>query len=297
MINALAEIGDENVIESLLNELYYPAIDVRYAILGAVGKIWRRGQSAGQVGQNRIVELIELLRPALRDPAESIQGDAVHALREGGLKSLLALLTQLLADAEYHVRRGAAIALGQIGSNEAIPALRQRLREADTSARTLVSDDRVEVVKALGDIGGGDAIEALYDALPETGAFLEEVVMSTVTPLMATITTVVFAESLVNLPDQRICWQNPNVSDTMMALPNLRCLIIDAESSNRQCLERFLTYAVNSRGQSVIKKCITVYIYGDVTHLSRNTYNALQNMFQTVNIASQQSVCKMLVSG
>ena len=97
-------------------------------------------------------EAVAVLIRALGDGDCEVRRAAAQALGEiGSEKGVIPALTQALRDEDYKVRSAAVEALGEIGPQavEAVPTLVQLLRDEDTRARS-------EIVGVLGRIGPKD---------------------------------------------------------------------------------------------------------------------------------------------
>lgn len=83
-------------------------------------------------------ESLELLTNALSDSDESVRLEAVDSLVEIG-KPALPWLIKALESGDVRTRRHAALAVGKLGllANEAVPALRARLKDPDQQVREL----------------------------------------------------------------------------------------------------------------------------------------------------------------
>jgi HEAT repeat protein/class 3 adenylate cyclase len=150
-----SEMGSEIPADSLLPLLKDADSGVRQ---------WA-AEALGYIGGKRAVTA---LRPLLWDENSSVRSRAAEALGEIGGKHavdalLNALLYALLKDEPY-VRGWVAIALGMIGSEQAVGVLIPLLRD---------KDDKVcqYAARALGEIGGERAINALHDALYDMRLF------------------------------------------------------------------------------------------------------------------------------
>jgi hypothetical protein len=79
-----------------------------------------------------------------------------------------------------------------------------------------------------------------------------------------------------------VYWRNPDTSNLMLPLNNLKQVVVYTDSYDFHLLERFFTYAINYIGQKDLKKEIEVHIYGDVEHLPDNVRNNFTNLCKGV---------------
>jgi HEAT repeat protein len=105
------ELGLEDAVPRLANHVDHPDPRVRRAVVGALARI----------GTNQAAEP---LRQALHDPEPTVRLQAAQML-DGGKSRGLAMTVALMLDEERHpdVRRELHLALGRIGTSEAIQAL------------------------------------------------------------------------------------------------------------------------------------------------------------------------------
>ncbi|MBN1411341.1 MAG: HEAT repeat domain-containing protein [Spirochaetales bacterium] len=75
---------------------------------------------------------------------------------------------------------------------------------------------------------------------------------------------------------------NPVVPDLQRPLKNLKTIIIDSPTFNRELLEKFITYLTNTLGESVLKEKITISIRGDRELIHKNLLNMFQNIFKHI---------------
>src|SRR6185503_648443 len=122
---ALAALGDprRETIPALLHALHGGSWWVRVFAIRILGEM----AGAQSISQNLVMESSEWRGRAFR---------GVGGLRhvEGSPANIVAALAELLADADYNIRRNAAGALAQIGAAaaDAVPALVEALRLDDT---------------------------------------------------------------------------------------------------------------------------------------------------------------------
>jgi hypothetical protein len=82
---------------------------------------------------------------------------------------------------------------------------------------------------------------------------------------------------------RHIAW-NPECSERTLPMLNMQRLVIESETHTFEHVERFLTYAAQTLGQSYLKRSVDVYISGDMAHLHVNLQNTLRNLFRQVHI-------------
>ena len=107
--------------------------------------------------------LVRHMQHFMRNKGEERRGeriDAIEALGELGDERAVPFLIDALYDGERNVRSEAANVLGMLGSERAVPALLGRLT-GDWAERVQLSAGL-----ALGDIGGEEALEGLMQKLP-----------------------------------------------------------------------------------------------------------------------------------
>lgn len=154
---ALSEIGNKDVVETLI-ELLGDTHDVpeKCSIVSALGRF----------SEDRVVKLlIELLK----DPNEDIRQSASESLGKIGAVDAVQSLVRLLNDPDRDIttKEAAAIALGKIGTDEAIKVLKDR-------AEKHKDDTRICAIKALSYIQRNDVVELLTKLLenPDEGTKL-----------------------------------------------------------------------------------------------------------------------------
>jgi HEAT repeat protein len=95
---------------------------------------WVRMAAARALGEVHDSRTLAKLVATLADDDWRVRELAVWALSEmKDARAVNALCSVLLSDARVEVRRGAAEALGEIASAQAIPTLKQALNDPDTS--------------------------------------------------------------------------------------------------------------------------------------------------------------------
>jgi beta-lactamase regulating signal transducer with metallopeptidase domain/HEAT repeat protein len=106
---------------------------------------WVRMAAARALGEVRDGRALELLVATLGDDNWRVRELAVWALSEmKDKRAVMALGNVLLSDARVEVRRGAAEALGEIRSAEALPYLKQALNDSEVRAKAAWAIEEIE---------------------------------------------------------------------------------------------------------------------------------------------------------
>jgi HEAT repeat protein len=169
---ALGQLGTEEAVDTLqaLSKTFSDSdAQVRRDAAAAVGEIGRvRGPNDEQLPNPAIVPLLQMFRKEKDATIRKVAIDALVNAVSARDKGVAGELTRLLQDKDPDIVRGAALALGNIGgeeANQAISALRDALKKGDVVAR-------VQSSAALANIGDGaativdDLIAALDDKEP-----------------------------------------------------------------------------------------------------------------------------------
>jgi HEAT repeat protein len=130
----VARMGDEEVVEALSEALRDPERRVREAAATALGEL---GEPAA----------IPALLGALSDLERSVQQAAGAALATLGFDET-AVLAERLAHSDWHVRRGAIMALGCSHAEEAVELLLPHLHDAEANVRSAAAESLVRQGKA-----------------------------------------------------------------------------------------------------------------------------------------------------
>jgi HEAT repeat protein len=106
---------------------------------------WVRTAAARALGELRNRSAVPALIGNLADADARVRELAVWALSElKDSRAVAALCNVLLSDSRVDVRRGAADALGEIRSPEALPALKQALNDGAVNARVQWAISEIE---------------------------------------------------------------------------------------------------------------------------------------------------------
>jgi beta-lactamase regulating signal transducer with metallopeptidase domain len=157
---ALASFG-RRALAPLINQLDSPNATVRRNAAWAIGELtamipgeragavpqlitllsdtdeWVRMAAARALGELRDRRSLDGLIARLGDDKWRVRQVTAWALSEmKDERAVIALCNVLLSDTRAEVRRGAAEALGEIASSEALPSLKQALNDAETSVST-----------------------------------------------------------------------------------------------------------------------------------------------------------------
>jgi hypothetical protein len=99
-------------------------------------------------------------------------------------------------------------------------------------------------------------------------------------------TSIVIFGTLSNLVQSAgVIQHNPDMAEVRLPMPRLQEIHIAPQTANMIALERFLTYALNSVGQTRLKRVVMVYIHGHSAQLPHHIRNSLTNLCRGVVIA------------
>ena len=177
--NALGEIEGRRALPTLLGMARDADVEVRRHVASALGDLEDQDafdtlaqlsrdadaevrQSAIQgLGQLEDGRALPVFVAALKDQHAEVRSqaaDAIHNIDE--ISTAPRALIDALADPSQEVRHNVAHALGSIGDEAAVPALKRGLADANVEVRRAVAE-------ALADIGGAEAITALMGLLKD----------------------------------------------------------------------------------------------------------------------------------
>jgi HEAT repeat protein len=141
----------QQAVELLRRALRDPEVTVRWRAAGALGELG--GKCA-----------VEALRQALQDPEEWVRSTAADALAALGSECVLDVLLHKLESHPYvDDERKAALALLKLGSKRAVPPLLQAFTQLGKEARALAA-------KVLGVLGGEEALPRLRQTMKDPQA-------------------------------------------------------------------------------------------------------------------------------
>jgi HEAT repeat protein len=187
--SALAKIGDENAIKSLIlllkkNQNRYTRSSIVKALSHfnsekAVDRFIEALRDENDDKDNVRSELIKVLGNignekaiphlirALQDQNRDVPYYSKLALSQISSEKTIGAIIEALKDGNRYVRREAASVLGDIGSEKAVTPLIQALKDSDTSTRK-------SAAHALGLIGSEKAVEPLIEALNDKSNLTRE---------------------------------------------------------------------------------------------------------------------------
>jgi len=129
--------------------------------------------AAMTVGKLKMQEMAPLLEPLLHDESQSVQAAAIYGIRRCGRPADLNPLSAMLLGENPEVKANAALVLGELGDNSAIPLLRNAvgrgLIRVDPARRKVVELQLAEAMAKLGATNQIDVIRAALFAPPEEG--------------------------------------------------------------------------------------------------------------------------------
>ena len=105
-----------------------------------------------------------------------------------------------------------------------------------------------------------------------------------------TVQSIIFGHPAIERQvSDRTVW-NPHISESTVPMLTLQQVLIDTETYVPHQVERFLTYAVNHIGQTYLKQCVEVHIYGEGRQLHTNVKNALTNLYRSVRVHDHKCI-------
>jgi HEAT repeat protein len=198
---SFADVPLRNALARLLGDTNHVVVhDTGHAIV----RLWLLG-SGGTVTSLapanppmtvRVPTVAGEVRPQDETVARSLA--VLQLTRSGAAPAVLeALGRALLEDADALVRTRAAMALGSLGDERALPVLQPALADENGSVRT-------QVIQALGLIGGEPATRVLGDILLQGGNSSERIVASRGLARQDTELARQYLDTAANDPDQRV---------------------------------------------------------------------------------------------
>lgn len=147
VLEALAQLDDQRVIDILMECLTDPDIQVRVA-------------AAEELVNHQGDEYVVALSQAMNDPEPLLRAAAASSLSRMGNATCVPFLMDRITDDHWSVRKASVDALGQMGCPEALESLAKALKDPD-------HDVREATVIAMGRIGDQSAVEYLVGALAD----------------------------------------------------------------------------------------------------------------------------------
>jgi HEAT repeat protein/Na+/melibiose symporter-like transporter len=146
---ALGEIGDPRAVDALINHLTDPAS----------GIVDESALALGRIGDDRAIGPLAVLLKSGEKPDRVAAAKALGRIgSEAGVSHLLAVIQEGDIVANPEVAEASVIALGLIGSPEAVPTLIQCIQHPSRSLR-------LTAVRSLGDIADSKAEDSLLELL------------------------------------------------------------------------------------------------------------------------------------
>jgi HEAT repeat protein len=178
-VQAISRFEDPSAAPALAGLIHDDDIDVRRRVADALGSLENpssvdalmtmakdadadvRSNAIDGLHHYRDLKLVPLFSEALKDPSADVRKNAAEGFNGmENLKTAPRALIDATADMNRDVRRAAAEALGNIGDEAAVPALKKMVGDGD-------ADTRRTAVDALKDIGGPEAIQTLMGLLKD----------------------------------------------------------------------------------------------------------------------------------
>ena len=119
---------------------------------------------------------------------------------------------------------------------------------------------------------------------PEQTRWLAETLQTVLTFRWHEVEQVVFGAALPGMASKATTLLNPDVSDLHVPFLRLTRIVVVTSEYNFHLVERFLTYAINTLGQTYLKTTVDVELYGDPAELHPNLRNSLTNLCRDVII-------------
>jgi HEAT repeat protein/beta-lactamase regulating signal transducer with metallopeptidase domain len=178
-VSALGELEDASAVTVLITMVRDEDVEVRRHIAEALGQLENpsaidalitlardadaevRSQAVDALSNFEDQRTLPTFLAALKDANSDVRHHAAHGIGNiDNLKTAPRPLIEALADSDREVRQAVAQALGEIGDEAAVPALKRATTDADV-------DVRRQAAEALSDIGGVEAIQALMALLKD----------------------------------------------------------------------------------------------------------------------------------
>lgn len=298
----LKESGDleklKNNVSRVLKSLF---ISARY--IEELGKMlthedWKtRRDAVKKLQLKNSPSAIELLLKASQDSDERVRYEAVTVLQrkietdeqkdgelfsgfdaESSLKSrIVKMFLNALTDEYPGVRIEATLALGKMQNPRMIKHLTQALKDVNGSVRK-------RAVLGLGKMKTIRVMESLFNALDDEYEYVRMEAAAVLENLCPLVHTILFGHKVSEEFDQCHTLWNPDVSNLIVPMLELRTVVIHTETYDFHQVECFLTYAVNYIGQKHLKKNVDVHIYGDQEKLHPNLRNNFTNLCKDVQV-------------
>jgi HEAT repeat protein len=267
-------------------------------------------EALGKTGDVRAIEPLNKILEE-EDERRHIREKAVEALAEIGSPAIESLI-KVLGDTYWQVREKAVESLGNIGDPRVVEPL---IHELEDEKRNPVQGKAAEILGKIGDTRavrplvnaledensevrrkaaeslemiGLPAIEILTTLHGEKRGNTSDKILEILKNIYASVNTIVLGNTSSKIPNPRIIWYNPDVSELTIPMSNLKRIEMYTESYNVLQVERFMTYAINYIGQKHLKKHVEVHIYGDPEKLHLNLQNAFKNLCKSVKVYGGQ---------
>ncbi|MEE3719365.1 HEAT repeat domain-containing protein [Tumidithrix elongata RA019] len=156
--HSLGQISSPLAVPALIDALSSPTQSLRF-------------EAAWALGQIRSPLAAIPLATRLTDSDISVQSQAVQALKNIGGDRVIAAISEMLNNSSSHTRSVAARTLGQMGMDEVIPLLVDRLRNDDFPYV------RCDAAIALGEIGTYEAVFHLSQAIKDNDRVVRNAVV------------------------------------------------------------------------------------------------------------------------
>lgn len=260
-VNALAKLNEPQAIETFAKVLHDPYQQVRESVIEALG-------------QRNDDHSIMLLAKALNDTSPHLRARVVSLL--GAIKDYRVVepLIAALNDSEFNIRRHAIEHLGRIGDSRAIRPLVQILKTNQPFLQE-------QAARSLDTFWDARVISELLQLLQSINTFGGDEVRKLLTTLLPVVETVVFGKNEYDIFDMTTTLYDPNVSALTLSMINLKTIAISTEHYEFHLIEQFITYAINTIGQVLLKKQVVVEVYG-AQELHPHLWNNLQNFCKTI---------------